>query len=276
MRAQAVGRVAERALTAGGAGTVVAASRHGFCVELPAGMVLVGGPDLPLGPLCVRLEAPPPITPFATPARAEGRHLGVGGLHLVWASAVVWSGRLPPPSALKRSAEGVARVVAGSAVCSALLSAPYAARTGEFHRRLRAGEVAAAANLVAGLGPGLTPAGDDLLAGTLFWLRACCGGHVEPRLLEIAQAAATTSLSRAFLCCAASGEWLDPAHALLCAVVTGNAQAAFDAAQSLAGIGGSSGRDFCLGLMWAAQLSARLADVLAVKFSRRGVSCAGG
>ena len=68
---------------------------------------------------------------------------------------------------------------------------------------------------LAGRGGGLTPAGDDLLAGYaaglfLFWGRAREAG-------EIAEAAAprTTSLSATLLRHAARGELPEPAHALL-------------------------------------------------------------
>ncbi len=78
--------------------------------------------------------------------------------------------------------------------------------------------LARAISALCGLGPGLTPAGDDWLAGWLLGL------HLAPDppdlsgfILEIA-GQRTTTLSRAFLECAAAGEADAGWHALLAAL----------------------------------------------------------
>jgi len=72
---------------------------------------------------------------------------------------------------------------------------------------------------LAGLGGGLTPAGDDFLAGTMLraWLtqptpRALC------RALVTVAVPRTTTLSASFLRAAARGECSAPWHALLAAM----------------------------------------------------------
>jgi hypothetical protein len=77
-------------------------------------------------------------------------------------------------------------------------------------------------NLI-GLGPGLTPAGDDWLAGWLLagWLKE--GGRGVRSIADLILAAAaerTTTLSRAFLECAAAGEADENWHALLNALAS--------------------------------------------------------
>jgi len=88
-------------------------------------------------------------------------------------------------------------------------------------------ELAAAARGLCGLGPGLTPAGDDWLAGWLLaqhladdlrGLRPTAGWHDLEGLIADITADRTTTLSRAFLECAAAGEADEHWHALLSAL----------------------------------------------------------
>jgi hypothetical protein len=92
-----------------------------------------------------------------------------------------------------------------------------AAFQGAWQRGARADLQSAICHL-CGLGPGLTPAGDDWLAG---WLLAQHVGLVAARMREIADLIAeavadrTTTLSRAFLACAVAGEADEDWHMLL-------------------------------------------------------------
>gem|GEM_PF-1518028 len=78
--------------------------------------------------------------------------------------------------------------------------------------------LATAVRTLCGLGPGLTPAGDDWLAGWLLGLHLAPDpkglGDLSDLVTDIA-AARTTTLSRAFLECAAAGEADASWHALL-------------------------------------------------------------
>jgi hypothetical protein len=69
--------------------------------------------------------------------------------------------------------------------------------------------------LLAGRGGGLTPAGDDILAGYAAGLTLFQGRAAEARELAFVAAARTTSLSATLLQHAAEGELPEPAHALL-------------------------------------------------------------
>lgn len=68
---------------------------------------------------------------------------------------------------------------------------------------------------LAGRGPGLTPAGDDLLAGYAAGLVLFHGRRDEARRLAAEAAPRTTGLSATLLWHAADGELSEPAHLLL-------------------------------------------------------------
>ncbi len=80
--------------------------------------------------------------------------------------------------------------------------------------------LAVAISALCGLGPGLTPAGDDWLAGWLLALH--CSEDLRGLIAETA-AARTTTLSRAFLACAAAGEADESWHDLLNALASESA-----------------------------------------------------
>jgi hypothetical protein len=109
----------------------------------------------------------------------------------------------------------------------------------------------AGGRLLAGLGGGLTPAGDDFLTGVMLWAWLA---HPEPQgfcrsLLE-ASAARTTMLSAAFLRCVAAGECSAAWHALLAALDGGSERQLADAVKSVLSFGHTSGADALAGFVW--------------------------
>jgi hypothetical protein len=109
--------------------------------------------------------------------------------------------------------------------------------------RLREGAVA-----FAGLGGGLTPAGDDFLAGLMLWAWLV---HPAPgtfcRSLAEAAMPLTTTLSAAFLRAAARGQCSAAWHTLLAALGTGTPLD--DAVQRILAHGATSGADALLGFL---------------------------
>lgn len=107
-------------------------------------------------------------------------------------------------------------------------------------------EIAAAASQLAGLGNGLTPAGDDFLVGVMaaLWLTG-----KQSLLFTLAAAAVprTTTLSAAFLRSAAQGEFIEPWHALAQALCAGEVEPFHRAVERVAQFGASSGRDALAG-----------------------------
>jgi len=110
---------------------------------------------------------------------------------------------------------------------------------------------------LAGLGPGLTPAGDDFLLGLMAGLRtwpqflAGKGLSVEEACQAIYGAAAgrTNLLSTALLRSAREGMFGEAWHELLAALRQGKAEEVKGAADRILGFGGTSGADALSGFL---------------------------
>jgi hypothetical protein len=120
---------------------------------------------------------------------------------------------------------------------------------------LTAGEqsvCATAAQALAGLGGGLTPAGDDFLVGVIYALWACRpSAQAAPLAAAIAGAAAplTTTLSAGWLAAAGRGEAGIAWHDLIKALATGRPQALQRAARAVLATGHTSGADALAGFL---------------------------
>ena len=143
----------------------------------------------------------------------------------------------------------------GLAVCPAPeLAAVWEAVTGD----LRRGDLSAVARRLQGRGTGLTPSGDDVLAGIL--VVCATDPNCRPALARLVRGARTTRLSRSFLRWAAAGHSIEPAHTLLDAAASGDRTGMRRAAASLAAVGATSGRALASGIALAAlELPHRLA-----------------
>jgi hypothetical protein len=242
-----VGVGAREVLRVPGPGAVVAVYRQAAYLRLPGGIVAMVAPTVPPGPLWIRGDVPlQDLRPHAT-VTVEGNWLDLGGHRLPVAGAETWQGPLPHPSRLRAALPLALAVVAG-APRSSLLADPWRAAFDRAEAAMRQGDLLGAAALLGGLGPGLTPAGDDALAGILLARRALAGMGVEASLLAVARAAVTTDLSAALLGWAARGQAIEPVHAFLTAVAAGDRPAALSATDHIASLGSSSGADLLLGL----------------------------
>ncbi|RJL31329.1 DUF2877 domain-containing protein [Bailinhaonella thermotolerans] len=124
-----------------------------------------------------------------------------------------------------------------------------------------------AAEELVGLGPGLTPSGDDMLAGLLLGLRALGRAAGAPRAARLADwlgaavtfdaRARTTAISATLLTCAARGESCAEAAAVLHAI-PGRAPL-LPALHRLLHVGHTSGADLAWGLLTAARAVRALA-----------------
>jgi len=104
---------------------------------------------------------------------------------------------------------------------------------------------------LAGLGDGLTPAGDDFLVGAMLWSWLA---HPAPErfcsTLVAAAAPRTTTLSAAFLRAAARGQCSAAWHGLLAALAEGRSAEIASAAQAVLRHGASSGLDALIGFLY--------------------------
>ena len=245
------GPAAERPLTAlAPPGDLTAAG----CL-IGAGLVRWTGPDGPVVVNVVREWSPPrPAAGQVVPAALAEVHAllpslaGAGfdaALLAVFAAAAAGLTAEAGPSA------DADQTAAASLTAEACPSAD-ADLTGAVGGPATAARVA---GLLLGRGPGLTPAGDDLLAGFLlgartFGLPASGLRHAIAALAP----ARTTALSAALLRHAADGECIDEA-AELAAALTGRA-APRPAMRQLLSVGHTSGAALAWGLVLAAQRSA--------------------
>jgi hypothetical protein len=142
-----------------------------------------------------------------------------------------------------------------SGVQSALL-ARMRRGVGELVQGLASGSVEqcrSAARTLAGLGGGLTPAGDDFMVGAMLAARAGLAGRQATELCaEIAEAAAplTTSLSAAYLRAAARGECMQRWHKVFEAALTQSVGDLRLGIGDLAAVGHTSGADALAGFVY--------------------------
>lgn len=229
---------------------MLAAFSRACYVAFPTGLVALVDPDVPPGPLHLVLDGPPPTATRGTPVSVSEAALQAAGWVIETRSVPLWRGRLPELEALRAGAR--AALAAGRAVAArtSLTTGTLRDRAGQARTSLLAGDLDEAAALLVGLGPGLTPAGDDALAAILLVLRAAFGEGFEQHSSRIADEARTTEPSRAFLAWAARGQALAPAHDLLLAAARGDQDAATSSCEALGSVGATSGSDSVCGLEW--------------------------
>lgn len=236
----------------------------------PPGALVVLSHDavrLPCGLVLATTSAELPLTSLAPPSFAASARFVVGD------GAVSWTGPVGPVVvrvvrewAPARSAQGEVAAAALSAVRTVVSRAVLSGADPGIDSRLAAGlaeaacdhdaSAAAAAGLL-GSGPGLTPVGDDVLAG--FLAGAAAFGLDAAALRQVTAVLAparTTALSAALLWHAARGECIDELAALA-AVLTGQRRCGPDQAQGavsrLLSVGHTSGAALALGLVIAAE-----------------------
>lgn len=219
-------------------------------VLTPGSAVGVVGRRLVSGPLTIALEDALPWSPtvpkFCAPAASPPPHLPTGLLRheLSRGPENGLAGTLTDPSAshLKRIALRAGR---------------------DLGRAVRIGDRDAflsAAGRLLGLGPGLTPSGDDFLVGFLGLIVAAGGpagawvAGLRRPLLHAAEEL-TTDLSQAFLDAAFDAAFAEPVGDLLGALVRNAPGEVVTArAEALLGLGHSSGADTLAGVICAADV----------------------
>ncbi len=217
-------------------------------LDLQPGMPLLVGDDrLQIGGLAVCLNGAATWEPCPDWGRLRAN---AGALMGRLQPLATWSKEHAPADSMVTFVHGPRR--AGGSPVSAVHARAYAGA-----EAMWAGwqgdevELREGAARLAGLGGGLTPAGDDFAMGVMLcaWL-----AHPDPArycktALE-ASASRTTMLSAAFLRSAASGECSAPWHRLLGAIDTGSDEQLSHAAQEVLSFGHTSGADALAGFLW--------------------------
>ena len=240
IRAVDAGLAWEPHLSGGSKARVLAVFSKATYVQLDSDVVAIVTTEVPRGPLHLRVHQVPPMEVgqsfFLEPIiflMACSAALSEGPPYC-WAPARVDGNNLLRSRPQLPGAD--ASALAGS---TAVLQASQA---------LNDQDLAGTVSLLAGLGPGLTPSGDDVLAGIL--LVASLTERFSPSELRTAvDTARTHDISRSFLRWAANGYSIEPVHVLLQAIATG--RPSDEAEHAVAVIGATSGHDLLLGLRLA-------------------------
>jgi Protein of unknown function (DUF2877) len=253
MRALFAAPTALRALSDGRRGEVAVTFRGGAYLRLDRDWVLIAGAGAPFGPLSLALEGAERLAPHpGTPVRMVGEDLLLDGCEVSLRRARVRP-CLPlgteEPAPWGEVAEVTAAVRAELREPSALLMAGLEALAS------RPEDLRRAAMLLAGLGEGLTPAGDDVLAGYAAWgVAAGPAVACAPPLSELTSRR-SSPLGSAYLRAAEWGELPDPAARLLSSIRRGSIPAALAALHELRSWGASSGEAIGWGIVAAAPAS---------------------
>lgn len=275
-----LGLLAEEVLQAEGTGRIAAVFDRSFYAVLGNHWICVGLPDLGSGPLHVlcerrplcwpRLGAPAAVIgsilviddkPFATFDGASiwkpepvpcwtdaGLRLGLGAADRFWrvdsaeeGLAAAGCAQLPtnPTPLVNAAAPGIValdRIIK----CALDVHAPSPANCAELVKLI-------------GLGPGLTPSGDDLIGGALIALAALDLLNVRDFIWRVCRKHLdrTNDISRVHLRTAALGYGAAAMHAAIHATIAGEVGCVEQALAAVSAIGHSSGRDGFAGALIA-------------------------
>jgi hypothetical protein len=278
------GRQALNILTANDAGRVAALFEHSFYIAFDNRWVCLGAGSLPLGPLNVRTSAPDGVVWETSGLRIGDRvssspgSLRVGqALAFSVGDVVPWTPPAPPPwtvltvkaglDGLNRPVgmaadEGLAgfvlgepsrvarnRVTAAARQPIAVLSRAVECAFRELP--LKISDIEDAVIDLLGLGPGLTPSGDDFLGGMLIALTILPAPTLRAHLQDVIERHAqqrTNAVSLAHLRAAGSGEGHEALHKIFNSLLGGNMSALPVHVGAINAIGHSSGWDALAGM----------------------------
>ncbi len=265
-------------------GSVVAVFERSAYLDLGGRLVALASHDLERGPISISLERGTRIAGIAPgmPAAVGGALLSIDGTRIDLGGAEVWDARLPRA---ERAPAGSREAVVAELLSRAPRESVAAAVLGS--RESRAGQVAAALSeslrdglnsmarlladplcevaaceareavsaRIAGLGPGLTPSGDDLLVGIANALTTLhrapeTEGALARKVLIDAALSRTSRISAAYLEAACAGDASLPWHRLVRSL-GGERDDLRRAARRLLRVGETSGADALAGFCWA-------------------------
>lgn len=228
-------------------GTVVGAFSSGCHLRFGDDVIAVGA--IPPGPLHVALQSPVPgIDERATCTIGEGR-ITIDGFGIDMNNVKEWAPEVPNRCAMAAFV-GVIAHLEPELVAVPDLSSVWT----EVVTSLEVGDFATTTALLQGRGMGLTPTGDDVIAGVLLFDAWMNPDHEYEELRRAhARAIRSTDLSRAFLRWAAKGQSIEPVHQLIEHASSHDRERFKETARLIAQIGSSSGRALMAGLQQASR-----------------------
>jgi len=287
-----VGSVAARITNADARGTVCGVFDRSFYVTLDAGLICVGPEDLGAGPLnllcatwfdglSLRTVLQPGDFAIVDSAKLRAGPVSISLVHAQrwhppppgpWSNSSLASGLVAFDKALPRQlpSEGLARLLRPTSPTDRPSPVLAAAEAPIRHLVETIGSMDAAhidgdqIEPLIGLGPGLTPSGDDYLGGLLIALSLIGRTRLRDRLWQALApllVRRTGHISRAHLAAAAAGLGSSALHAVLCAILAGRADAISVAVASIAGVGHTSGWDALAGSIAGLRAAAKTGHV---------------
>jgi len=255
-----VGCVARRILTQEPVGKVIAVFDRSAYLEVGAELVCLGAPGLPEGPLMVPCPMPSAL-------RAGTRYAPEFGGATVWYPPVAraWTTgtlRVGLRSFTERAARDVPSHGLGGFAVPEPSEGPLAAvargpagRLSLWFENCFAGECVPVpeVNDLVGLGPGLTPSGDDFLGGAIIATHALNRPDIAAALFAALDLSRTNRISAAHLSAAGEGAASAPLHDLLNDVLCGIVGGLPSRLAGLRRMGQSSGWDGFAGCSTALQ-----------------------
>ena len=244
--------------------TSVPLAANGLSIDLPPGaapwtlgleagqaaMLSRRSLSIPAAGLCVDLDGASRWEPRPRPGRTSPRELARRARRA--RALTVAEGNSPSLLPLLWDSDG-----AGLLPEPARSAGPPAAILGAAAAAAEPDGVRRAAARLAGLGPGLTPSGDDYLAGfAAAWVLAAAalgregpaGAAVQDALVRGA-APGASPLGRAWIAHAARGEVAEPLARFLTALLGGPPEALAGSTRGVLGLGASSGTDWMVGAL---------------------------
>jgi hypothetical protein len=249
MRARALfaGPGALRGLRRGGQGVVALVLGRGAYVRLGNHWLFAAQPEVPFGPLSLAVVE----LQWDELRPGQAVHAEPGLLLLGDQTVSLERLRERRPPVATRAPHGNGATVAAAAAAVEVAGPPPRSLAAGLHA-LRSGRIRDGVRRLAGRGEGLTPAGDDALAGYAAW-RHSIGA---PAPLTALAADRSSPLGRAYLRCAERGELPDAGAAMIAALHGGDPRAAASAALTLRGWGASSGSALVWGMCAATAIGA--------------------
>jgi Protein of unknown function (DUF2877) len=221
-------------------------------------VIALATPPIGNGPFCIILDEIGGLFEALEPrqtARVDAEQIAIGALRIPLRDTHAWDATLPGGGRALRLAPALAAIILPYAHWPPDTDTPWARSIAHLLAQgaralLEALEqcagLAEAVQLLAGLGQGLTPAGDDFLLGAIaaLWL---LGEREAAPVIARAGAPRTTALSGAFLMAAAQGQFTEPWHDLAVALERQDEARSREALLRIAAHGASSGRDALAG-----------------------------
>ncbi len=283
--AVSVGAIAHEILGVGGEVDVIAVFERSFYLLAPRGIVSICMADVGRGPINVLVQTEAGAPPWSGVVRTEMKAALAadcivvhGGFIVNLATAQTWSpepvprwtwsslsdgldklGHIAPArvpadglaslvfASIGRRATSPTAIAAQSLIADIKADLPMALATQTWSFK-----VARAAILLIGLGPGLTPSGDDFLGGVMLALTARGEIRLRDALWELVVDELndlTVPVSAMHLTAAADGMGAEAMHLMLNALLTGNADGIDTHLDAVARIGATSGWDALAGMV---------------------------